>query len=87
MVEYVNTTHTLDMDNFRGVFVVLLGGMGLALILALGEWIMWRLRRPRVDVRPTADARPQICPLCSVKPTREKIPINEKSAIKFINVV
>uniref|UniRef100_A0A6G1S9T4 Glutamate receptor, ionotropic kainate 2 n=1 Tax=Aceria tosichella TaxID=561515 RepID=A0A6G1S9T4_9ACAR len=74
----------LSLANVGGVFVVLLGGMGLAFILALFESFMWMMRR-KLGRDPMCEQMMQDLKFAlscqsSSKPNRRRVPMNE-----FIN--
>lgn len=71
----------LSLANVGGVFVVLLGGMGLAFILALFESFMWLMRR-KLDRDSMCDQMMQDLKFAlscqsSTKPARKRLPSNE----------
>lgn len=71
----------LSLANVGGVFVVLLGGMGLAFILALFESFMWLMRR-KLDRDSMCDQMMQDLKFAlscqsSTKPARKRLPLAE----------
>lgn len=71
----------LSLANVGGVFVVLLGGMGLAFILALFESFMWLMRR-KLGRDPMCEQMMQDLKFAlscqsSTKPARKRIPMKE----------